>query len=740
MKNIRCTTILLLGGIISGCSLNDVKEDGDKCPPDENGKLLYIESPDCTAEKCSLASEEDQRIFANSFAKKQCPHRFPHCNVLDLQNNYFCSQDNKPNNFQNCSYKDQIFEHNLTHCFTDGNKSFLQKCNNGIWENKSDCSNVCNTDNTACSDEKLGCEFEDNTVTHGSLRCFSEDTGIIKACNNGVWENIENCSDGCNIKKTDCTDMLNACIDEAGNKYPNTDSHCFTDSNGNSYIKTCDNSEWKEQIECPNLSCNEQNTACGQCKNGDKNYENRMVKGDNDENHEICQSFTCANGSWVVDETPSCHDASCIFDDDGKATCGECVNGSSRCRDDNGKGIIEICVNGNWKEKKQCSYNNISLGCLDDTTCKECNDDQFIYYNEQDSTNADNLICQKYACQSGKWKDADGNLKKVDGYNCIGPCNDNAEDNCSCKEGDNCSCEENSTICTDKTDHNNEVEIGYTQTCHDKVWHKSVKCENDSSCQSPSECGNCQNGTSKCVNNDQNVGLQYYCESGKWIFQNSCNNNASCNADNKTCGECQIGKDKFEDQSDRTCKNFICTDGQWKENHTCENKFSCYKANDIEVINETPQGCGECVNYTFIVDENSPEYLSACINGHYVKYMCTKTNFWGKSVPSETEPKGEYRVCKLDEDKLVDKMYCYNQTENGVTIGYKRDWHGSTKKCSSEVSCMMTTTGTSECGVCQDGKTRCRTPQMQQTCLNGQWGFDQNCTCTGEGVCEPKQE
>ncbi len=568
------------------------------------------------------------------------------------------------------------------------------------------------------------CPYEDGSITpHGSFRCFSEGTGIIKLCNDGKWDNIDECEGGCNAKQTDCSDKLNPCIGDDNKTYADTIYHCFTEGE-TSTVRTCSNGEWKDDEICIDLSCNAQNVACGQCFNGKTKHENIMVMDDDGNAKEICHSLTCINGTWAVAPNSSCPEASsCLFDEGGKADCGTCINGTSRCQEYNNIGIIEVCENGEYKKAFDClSDSKKPLSCNSDNSgCGECLTNNYNYLNI-------NNTCNKIICQNGSWSNTDGDYNIYSDYHCLGPCNNVIDDEyCSCKDGESdCSCEEGSTICSNKTSG------GVRLKCQTGKWEEFEKCNDSNSCHSNgTDCGVCKNGNTRCID-DEKSGHIETCQNGVWIKTSDCANLSSCHSE-KECGKCQNNAKKYEDLPDKTCQQYICQSGEWLTDKPCLNQTSCLKDSN----NDLPTACGDCINYTFKNGETGNDFYM-CLNGKYEQHNCINI-----LIRHKVEEIGSFLVCDqgINITHNYDNLECINKIENGVNIGYQLTQKNKIdKNCGDDVSCTITGVGASECGVCQDGKTRCRTPQMQQTCLNGQWGFDQTCNCTGEGVCELEQE
>ncbi len=88
-KNIRYSLFVLLFLQMSGCTLEDIIERGEKCPPDGSDAVLsYIETPDCTKDACENAS------YQENFTDNICPLAFPKCVADDeTLSSYHCAKD-----------------------------------------------------------------------------------------------------------------------------------------------------------------------------------------------------------------------------------------------------------------------------------------------------------------------------------------------------------------------------------------------------------------------------------------------------------------------------------------------------------------------------------------------------------------------------------------------------------------------------------------------------------------------
>ena len=180
-------------------------------------------------------------------------------------------------------------------------EGYLCKCpNSGVCAKGVTCiTGVCA--NNICS-----------ATEEGKTRCTDDDdkVGHKQICKNNQWisDNPPSCEgNSCNKEKTDCGDCHN-------------DEIKCDESSGKAMRKQCTDGEWKDQVECRNVSCNlykdkrdKDKTDCGECQNG----THRCVDG---------ELQNCQNGSWTKS-------GDCAFREckpDGK-TCADCASGSTKC-------------------------------------------------------------------------------------------------------------------------------------------------------------------------------------------------------------------------------------------------------------------------------------------------------------------------------------------------------------------------------------------------------------------------
>ncbi len=810
---------------ILGCQLNDVDPDGDRCPPiGQSGSLIFIGTTDCLASSCTQITPPGSSTPINvtsNFTHGICPKLYPYCHVIG--DNFYCTnqKDAQGGKKQKCAFDDEMYEHNTTKCFVTSDASFLQTCSDGNWINQTPCPVGCNDAQSACSDKKLSCiendksyehgsihcsiqqgeavvrtcsngtwvledkcpngcntpqtacsdlkksctyneiEYENNSTLcmtdasqanvqicrngaweittncpygcnsahsacsdkekscalnsilfdHGTVRCVSDNNGShIQTCQDGTWNITSDCPNGCSATQTACSDKEKSCTNE-GDEYIHNTVLCFTDSHENSYLQTCNNGTWEKSDDC-DYSCAPSRHACGLCRNNETKFENAY---DANLDTSVCLSLVCKDGNWQTNDTPCLNQddesVSCAFYTNGTAKCGDCLNGTQRCYDDTNGGIMQICVAGKWTNAFECINSlDTKVPCNETkTACGICKEGEYQYYNSE------LYRCQRQVCKNGTW------ISDTD-YFCNGPCDPGADDYCLCKDltDPSCPCTTGAVGCTNL---HTLMTGGQLITCNDEnAWVSYDFCENKNSCQGLFQCGECKDGDIKCEEEkDGKAGFIYLCQAGKWMKKSACAD-AACSEDNKTCGKCINGDTKYEDLPDKTCQRYNCINGQWMKGSLCPNDYSCKKPDAAS----EPTACGNCVNYSF-KQGSSTESFYTCLNGTYTENTCS---MWLGMFPSDTMIKGVFLVCQND---WYDDFDCYNQKVDDKLIGYLRD---TDEPCSaaSPLSCTITVSDESSCGTCLDETTRCKNESTQQTCLNGTWGFDKPCSCQS-GKC-----
>ncbi len=618
-------------------------------------------------------------------------------------------------------------------------------CQNGQWDTSEICGDAgCIKDKTECSEcSKDEIKYENNE----QFICQKY------ICNDGFWKIDENyhceneCRDNVADKCAECNENTYKCE--------------FKSDTAVEYH--CENGKWQEVQTCPFASCQKEadgDTLCGDCAPGASNYK--------EDDSFICHRYECHDGTWPVtaDETAT---VSCHVENGQIQGFGECRNTQTKC---NGQNDLQTCVNGKFEPMQcdECVENNGSAQCISHA----CTGDEPICENNILTICGDNnKKTQKY-CEFGKCAD--------DGKNCASCLNDVCNTTNDVSKVRKCiggilqqteiSCENNSCN-AQKTDcgvcKNGDLKCetnGNTSQqmkCENGAWVTQKSCGSNSC--SGTECGECINGSKQCKNNSSGIGQPQICENGKWINDTACNN-VSCNstgtcgncinayqkcgtdntiftcqtgdwvAGNKCsatsctesasehkakCGECKNGTTKYDQGAAQICQEYICIDGSWKNNNnTCADNVSC------KTDTNGQNTCGDCHNFEITIKDT--QYITTCMNGKKLDTNCTSM-----LVPA-TMSLGNYGTCA---DMNKDNIRCYEMDN----IGYKRIMYSAPQNCSTNanfpVSCKVTGTAKTECGLCKNGATQCINANTRQTCVNGNWGYNESsndCKCTTENA------
>ena len=202
--------------------------------------------------------------------------------------------------------------------------------------------------------------------------------------------------------------------------------------------------------------------------------------------------------------------------DDG-SDCAECQNENSICTNNAAQiGSFRSCSNGTWSEEKTC-LNSFSCD-PNNTGCGECRNELYK------CTNGSNDVGKYQVCTNGLWPAS--NVTCPNNYSCKSP---NASSIIGVSQADVCGVCKNSTYkCTNESNG-----IGRYQVCTNGLWlSTSTICPNNYSCKGASiigtstatVCGECLNGSKRCVGN---TAFQF-CVSGAWSSSTNCQSGSSC--------------------------------------------------------------------------------------------------------------------------------------------------------------------------------------------------------------------
>jgi len=189
---------------------------------------------------------------------------------------------------------------------------------------------------------------------------------------------------------------------------------------------------------------------------------------------------TCVNGECETDDCPgsnSCKNAT---------ECGECRNYEEECMEkDSGWGIYR-CKVGTYSLVKECAQ-----GCnesWDDCGIIECENGTTKCVDGNDGRG------ETYTCLSGKWeRDVDiddyGNITEM---KCTGSCNRKGT---SCGES---GCLNYTKECRDDL-LKDSTHGGAIAECQFGKWEILTACTDAISCEDANNCGECKNGSTKCI-------------------------------------------------------------------------------------------------------------------------------------------------------------------------------------------------------------------------------------------------
>lgn len=322
-------------------------------------------------------------------------------------------------------------------CHNDGPFGRLVYTCEGHEPKETPCNDV------SCNPEKTDCGECMNSTKGPGTSCVNDENevGAVSGCQNGKELNNERCENdySCHISNYYCGSCHNhtvKCDTKDGKSYLHSCTEGLYDNKGEHAIACPDNSrcnsegtacEGFETIcahpshspvgrlffsdgtfrDCENVSCNPDNTACGECLT---NTQGPSVLCTNDANGH--GTFQGCDAGKVTNQQCS-KGASCT---NGK--CGECHNGDWKCQNDaSGTGVITLCENGSWSD----TQNPHTFSCPQGVPC--------------DATGC--ADSQKTMCVNGS--DGKGNIafKQKNGYSryhCQKKCGTNGE--CECSGGD----------------------------------------------------------------------------------------------------------------------------------------------------------------------------------------------------------------------------------------------------------------------------------------------------------------
>ena len=205
--------------------------------------------------------------------------------------------------------------------------------------------------------------------------------------------------------------------------------------------------------------------------------------------------------------------------DDG-SDCAECQNGILTCTNNASQiGSFRSCSNGAWESNILCpnSYScKSSSGSSQAAICGDCRNSTYKCANDS------NNVGKYQACSNGAWSTA--NVTCPSNYSCKGSSGTSQAEVCGV-------CKNTTLKCTNESNG-----TGKYQACSNGAWSTAnVTCPNNYSCKgsngasiigtsSATVCGECLNGSKRCVGN---IAFQF-CVSGAWSSSTNCQSGSSC--------------------------------------------------------------------------------------------------------------------------------------------------------------------------------------------------------------------
>ena len=627
---LTCLCIVLT---LAGCTLQEVKDQGDKCPPsvEKEKTLSYVYG---NGEKFYSSDKK----YTEEFQYGNCPHEYPSC-VLDTKGEFYCMASCDPGQVS-CDGRCIDPKTDTQYCgaVNESCDDFLC-CKNGVACKDGE---VCN--NGTC----MPSSCQENSET-----CIKN--AIYKCDENGQFSKFEDCESGL------CGDD-NSCLEVCKNGK-------IICQNGSIY--KCAKDKWELDSVCESGSCNDEKTECGEthCESGKKACRNNSVYSCEDD--KLIFVETCPIGSNCVDGV--CKEGSV-------AACNVSV-----CSNDGEHLIYEACIDNvlqapvTCQNNEECSVNN---GCIE---CKageyKCDGDVFMHCEGfrwvVEDCAAVNKICSEYVgcytCNENEQKcSPDGAfLKCVSGQWTVDDCSAQLK---SCDKDAGCySCKNGEKNCTD---------FGVFESCVNLEWTKDDCSAKGMSCSKEIGCFSCENGDKKCIN-----GVFMSCQNNVWVNRDNCAEQSLKCDDTDGCYEC-VGNETdctslgvFRKCVNRRWVDTNCADQNMicSKDNGCMEKDGCMENNTIYVRHSNGlvvyEHCANknmicdndkgCVSATISCTNNKTLHLSA--NGKNVDYDCSKNESITASIYGLPGDINEKTLCNPLSG--CDKFYC----ENNVLYTYDYD-------------------------------------------------------------------
>ena len=735
---IRLTFLTILA--MTGCTLPDAPEYGQKCPPpDYQGTMQCVRKPGVGLDEC-VASQDGE--YTAEFTANFCPLEYPSC-VQDPRKadglSYFCMKqcgEGMISCYGDCIDPMTSDKYcgagygslNPSQCLWFDTCTDNKRCVDGVC--KEVPINECEPDTVHCGKSQVDEDFGVSRALEIASKCELKGDHYVMAIQS-VCATTDHCNPETGVcEVSTCQEGEFACQNVDG------------DDGMSSSLLQCQNGRWVELEKCDKFcdsvngkciapKCTEIKQICVNVFNSSE-LEGATARG---------EVYHCVSdsGDDRIESEPCMNDFSCCegSECDG-LLCGDCVNGAQECRDVDGVGEYRVCRRGRWSEPTRCMGNVACEG----NHCAPCEVGALSCINASFPDNLGGSMTKGYV------QVCDENHNWIAQENCEFLCAEDGKSCASCREGatscemgsdgiglmQTCQngdwteavpcangarcanrrkcleCADDAVRCVDHVEVGN-VAVGYTNTCILGLWGSDVVCPNKVSCTIESTCGECTNGDKKCAD-----GYSYECIHGVWANKTQCYGGASC-LDAERCGGCKEDSIKCEnDNKDQNnpYKGYTseCKDGSWTNKTSCPGKFSC----------QSEQTCGECNNGTKKCENG---FTYTCVNGSWDEdskvqcaheYSCTSplNNSFGSSALAQC---GE---CQNDSIKC-ERGYTY-KCVSGV-------WKERTE-CPGAVSCKNDT----ECGDCKNDDVKC-VVDASYTCSGGVWP-EEGTPCDGGVSCQ----
>ncbi len=712
-------TSLLIAAILSGCSLEEVVDRGQKCPPSDAQEGSVLTSIKVGSATCKREYAEDEPVPHNcisadilqAFESNTCPYDQKYC-VEDSNNtsNYYCEAD-CASGFVRCGGRcvDPLVANHYCGATLDGACSdessdspnykgidcgSSQYCNRGVCET----SEICSDSQVACSGKCINPQT-DQYHCGAAGECTSTDmydsNFAGSECKSGESCQYGTCKSGCIGDLVLCN---NQCIDPAV-----TASNCGAKG-------TCSSPDPENEnfvgVQCkPNEICMD-NTCVENCSNGQILCNKKCINPL--ENPEFCGARgTCSStedDENYAGETCSgnriCQEGSCKCPENAPIFCklsddlSLCVDPQVKneycgCTEDNAgtdctqmmgeDGLNYSCVdsvctltNCNAGET-QCGDTCINLFAADMNNCGKCGQVCSTNAPSNSSAASCDLGTCRYACDDGYYNTclltANTDEEKL-------ACSLSSKINCA-KIGTNTCCGDSCTNCEDKNTSTSTFSCSAGNCIVTSCTPGQQYC--DDACRTVSEdnehCGACNN---KC-------GEGTSCDSGNCVCadnKTNCGNDSSPNcraldSDIEFCGNCGTNCDAIKpantlatECSTGVCQ-YKCAEGYFNKGGTTATSINCVR---IGTNNCCGTDCTDCD--------------SMASAGTY--YACNSSDSTGTCQKSS-----------CGSGQMLCNGTCSTVATDSTNCGSCDHTCGTGAKCSGG-SCVCATTGQTNCGTDTD--------------------------------------